>query len=120
MPEANKPPETSDHADGRDAYLVRLQETLCERGLQVSVSGCVLTATNPAVTGRLSPGLGQKVLLDDLNGDGLSWYWIWPALRPALPTVEEQKPDIELICGASKIDRAAHLIARVVRLRDEP
>jgi hypothetical protein len=113
------PATTNDLDDDPGAYLERLRRALCEQGLQVRLSGSVLAAVNPAVAGRLSPGLGQKVLLGDLNGDGFCWYWIWPALRPSVPDARKENPEIEFICAASEIDHAARLIAKVVRLRDE-
>lgn len=115
----------NDLANDPHACLERLQKALCERGLVTGVRGCVLTVANPAVPGpnqngaRLSPGLGQKVLLGDL-GDGLSWYWIWPPLRSPVPGAKRQDPEIQFMCGADKIDHAAHAIARVVRLCDDP
>ena len=94
------------------------------RAFRSATHAAALTARNPAVGAEtergalLSPGLAQRVILrSDPDGDFL--YWEWPGLRPAVRGAPAPKAEVERMCPAHDIERAAHLIANVVRLRDD-
>jgi hypothetical protein len=105
-------------------YLDQLVAGLNGRGLQVVAKLPELIVRNPAVSGdgpegrAMSPGLGQKVLIRNEEGRGLTWCWVWPSLRSAERGVPTPPPEIEPMCPAEQIERAADLITNVVCLRD--
>jgi hypothetical protein len=106
------------------AYLDRLAAELEARGLKVAAKLPALTATNPGAAGRdaqgkaMSPGLKQSVLIREYEGAGLTWCWVFEALRSAERGVPTAPPEVEPMCPAGEITRAADLIANVIRLRD--
>lgn len=96
-------------------YVDRLVAELERRGLRAAGKRPALTVKDPALTGV--DRRGQQVLIRNLPGKGFTWCWVWPGLRPA--TLFETVPphEIEPMCPASDIERAADLITNVVRLR---
>jgi hypothetical protein len=102
------------------ALMGQLVDELKERGLEVAAKLPALTATNPAArVDALSPGLVQQVLLRFLEGRGFTWCWVWPGFRSAERGAPKPAPDIEPMCPADDIVRAADLLANVLRLRDD-
>ena len=105
-------------------YLDQLAAELEGRGLMVAARLPALSVRNPAVAGTgprgalLSPGMRQQVLLRDYEELGLTWCWVWPGLRPAERDAPTPPPEVEPMCPAEEIERAADLITNVVRLRD--
>jgi hypothetical protein len=65
---------------------------------------------------RLKAALSERGLE---AGSGLTWCWVWNPLRPAERGAATPEPEIEPMCEAADITRAAYLIANVVRLREE-
>lgn len=106
------------------AYLDQLVAELENRGLEVAAKFPVLAVRNPAASGEdpqgraMSPGLGQRVLIRDEEGRGLTWCWEWPGMRPAERGAATPEPEVEPMCPAENIDQAANRITNVVRLRE--
>jgi hypothetical protein len=114
----------SDTTADAQAYMGQLTAALKDRGLQVAAKLPALTVRNPAVSGSdpqgraLSPGLTQGVLIRNYKGRGLTWCWVWPGMPPAERDAPLPSPEIEPMCPAEQIERAADLINNVVRLRE--
>jgi hypothetical protein len=106
-------------------YLDQLTVALQARGLKAVAKMSALSVRNAAVTGQdprgeaMTPGLSQGILIRNYEGRGLTWCWIWPALRPAERGVPTPPPEVEPICPAPDIQFAADRIANVVRLHSE-
>lgn len=101
------------------ALMDRLVAELQERGFETAVKLPALTVRNPATrVDVLSPGLVQQVLLRFLEGRGFTWCWVWPGFRAAGREVPTPPPEVESMCPAEDIMRAADLITNVLRLRD--
>jgi hypothetical protein len=111
-------------AASAQACVERLTAALRSRGLVVTAKSPTVSVRNASVAGEgaqgktMSPGLGQHVLICDYGDFGLTWCWVWPGLRPAERDVPTPPPEIEPMCPAAEIERAADLITNVVRLRD--
>jgi hypothetical protein len=105
------------------AYMDQLVAALTRRGLKVAAKLPALTVRNPAVAGQdprgalLSPGLSQQILIHPYEGRGLTWCWLWPGERPAERGAPTPAPEVEPMCPAAEIERAASLIANVVSVR---
>lgn len=104
-------------------HLHALRAALLEQGFEVGISYPVLTARNSTVNGEgevgrlLCPGLSQKVVVEDRNGQ--PWFsWVWPpprkSHRDAAPGAAEHEP----LCPASDITKAAARVAKVIQLRE--
>lgn len=105
----------SDRALHVQAYVDRLVSELRERGLLASVELPSVTVKDPGLSGQ--DPQGQQVCIQEREGAGLTWWWVWPALRPALCGEPTPPPDLEPLCPAEGIDTAADRITKVVRLR---
>ena len=95
-------------------YMDQLVTELERRGFRVAAKLPVLTVKNPALSG-VDPK-GQQVLITNYEDRGLTWCWIWPALRPALPGMPTPEPEVEPMCPAEDIEAAANRITNVVCL----
>lgn len=104
-----------DHALHIETYADRLVFELRERGLRASVELPNVTVKDPGLSGQ--DPQGQQVRIQEKEGAGLIWWWVWPALRPALRGEPTPPPELEPLCPAEAIDTAAELITKVVRLR---
>lgn len=98
--------------------LEELAAALKSRGLTVRVGTSALMAWNPAASATddprgqaMNPGLSQYVAIAPDDGS-LSWYWCWTGPTRDAPL------ETEYMCPADEIDRAADLIARVLRVED--
>lgn len=76
-----------------------------------------VVARNPAAShtddplGRaMNPGLSQYVALSGEEDGSLHWYWCWAGPERDSPL------EMERMCPAGEIERAAGLIANVLRL----
>lgn len=100
------------------ARLDELAAALTSRGLSVRVGASALMAWNPAASQTddprgqaMNPGLSQYVALAPDDGS-LHWYWCWTGPTRDAPL------ETECMCPAEEIDRAAALIAKVLRVGD--
>jgi hypothetical protein len=96
-------------------YVDRLVAELRERGLRVSVKLPDVTVKDPGLSGQ--DRHGQQIRIqEEKGGAGLTWWWVWPAPRPALRGEPTPPPELEPLCPAENIDTAADRITKVVRL----
>ena len=115
---------TADQNAAAQAYMDKLVAELRARGLEVAAKLPAMTVRNPMASstdprGRaLFPGLTQQVLIRWVRESGLMWCWVWRGFRPVERDASESEPEVEPMCHAKDIERAAELIANVVRLRD--
>ena len=96
--------------------LRALAAALKERGLSVRIGKGALVARNPAAShtadpvGRaMNPGLSQYVALSEREDGSLHRYWCWAGPERDSPL------EMEHMCPAGEIERAAGLIANVLR-----
>jgi hypothetical protein len=96
--------------------LYALASALIQRGLHVTVGrDATVEARHPGVAGStvvgraLCPGLRQTVALRPHEG-ALWWQWVWSG--PA----RDAPPELEPLCPAVEIERAAERIAVVLAL----
>jgi hypothetical protein len=97
-------------------YLRQLVAELLDRGLLVAAQLPALTVKNPAVSGQ--DPKGQQVLIRYYEGRGLFWCWVWPGLHSGERGAPTPPAEVEPMCPAGEVLRAADLITKVVRLRD--
>lgn len=113
----------SDYA--RVQGLDQLADELRDRGLKVTVKVPALTSANSAATNwdglsdPVSPRLCQSVQLRNSEDSGLTWYWEFAALPPAVRDVSMPPPDVEPMNEAKDIIGAADRVEKVVRLKGE-
>jgi hypothetical protein len=100
-----------------EAYLRELVAVLVDRGLVVAAKLPALTVKNPAVSGQ--DPKGQQVLIRYYEGLGLFWCWVWPGLHSGERGTPAPPSEVEPMCAAGYIQRAADLITNVVHLRDD-
>ena len=105
-------------ADTTDAqpYMDQLVALLTKFGLRVAAKLPALSVKDPAVSAQ--DPRGQQVVIRNYEGLGLTWCWVWPALRAAMFGEPTPPPEVEPMCPAEEVERAARLIVNVVRLRD--
>ena len=81
----------------------------------------ILTGTEYSIAARATQTLevkdpAQRGVIRDRDGVGLTWWWIWPPLRPATRDEAEPPAEEEPMCRAEDIMTAANRITKVVRL----
>lgn len=105
-------------------YLARLRDALRLCGLEAECEESSLVAKNPVLVSMtphgamLSPGLTQKVEINEVQGKGLWWCWFWPADRPSERGAKASVPEHEPMCPAENINEATRRIVAVLRLND--
>lgn len=101
-------------SDPAERYLAALVAALEDRGLRVAAKLPALTVKHPASARH--DRQGQQVLIRDIDGRGLAWFWVWPGLRSGERGEPDPEPEVEEMCPARDVERAADLIKKVVVL----